>query len=92
MGGADRIIAGFLQKRDLPEFGIAIGFGAQRAIIMMDAGALQEQSLAIDRKALLAPFELADSAFEGLFISLEGNLDLIEVGIFGRPKMGGVDA
>ena len=60
--GADRIVAGFLKNADAALFHLGIGARAQNAIVMMNAGAADDEAPAVDGNAFFAcPGERADA-------------------------------
>ena len=55
MGRADGVVAVLLQNTDLPPLGILIAAGPQHAVVVVDAGPLDDGAFAVEQKAAAPP-------------------------------------
>ena len=55
VGGADGVVAVFLQNTDLPPLGILIAAGPQHAVVVMNTGSLEDGAFAVEQKAAAPP-------------------------------------
>ena len=91
MAGADEVESSLLHQPYLAYFGSIESHCPQYTVVVMDAGAVDEQFLAIEQKALLGIEREGTDAELHMLLAYDtafrhqANGGLIEVGVFGRP-------
>ena len=88
MGTAQRVVAVFLVQAHLPLFRLRESAGAQRSVIVMDAGSAKDHSLAVDGQAFFGiPGQRTDS--EGFLHHILTELYpcRIKVGVVRAPEL-----
>ena len=88
VGGADCVVAVLHEDPDAALFRLGIGAGAQNAVVVVNAGAAQDDALAVDEQALSGlPFQGPDS--ESLFHHIFAECDAagVKVGSLGAPEL-----
>ena len=82
----DRIVAVFLQNPNPPFFRIRIFTGTKNTMIMVDAAALQKDTLSIDSQSVLRiPFQFSNSEGNDLFIRICFDPHIIKKRLLRRP-------
>ena len=87
VGGADGIVAVFLENPQPPFQGIGMAGGTQQAVVMVDAGTPENDSLSVQFHAVIAPGQGADA--EGFFVHIfpKGNPGGVEIGMLHTPQL-----
>ena len=87
VGGADGIVAVFLENPQPPFQGIGMAGGTQQAVVMVDAGTPENDSLSVHFHAVIAPGQGADA--EGFFVHIfpKGNPGGVEIGMLYAPQL-----
>ncbi len=93
MRAPDGVVALRQHKLDLALLGVGPGTGAQDAVVVVDAGPLQDHALAVEEKTVVAPLQAADAkGGQGLVaaavLGLEGHAAEVERGVGGAPQLG----
>ena len=92
MAGANCVVAVGFQNLDTPLFRARDAGGAERAIVVVDASALELDRLAVDAQALgcidfyLANAHLESCCVDWLVVGFDQNLGAIEMRIGRRPE------
>ncbi len=92
MCAAQRVVALLAHEKDLALDGVGPGAGAQDAVVVVDAGALQDHTLAVEQKTVVAPLQGADAKGGLGLVALasigrrQGNAAQVELRIVRRPQ------
>ncbi len=89
VGGAESVVAVFFEEPHAAVLRLREGAGAQDAVVVVDAGALQDDVLAVQRDAFFrGPGESPDAEGVGRDIAAERHADFVERGILDAPELG----
>ena len=88
---ADGIVACFFQQAHLAGHGIKVADSAQQAVIVMDAGPLNDDPLTVEREAVFAPSHRAHAEGLDRLIICKLYAASVQIRCFRCPKTGIVD-
>ena len=88
VGRAEGVVARLAQQIHLALHGVGVADRPQQAVVVVDAGALQNHPAAVDKKALVPPFQGADAEGLAHLVGAEPHPADTQPGGFRAPKGG----
>ena len=86
VGRADGIVAVFFQDAHLAAHSVRVAHRAQQAVVVVDAGTLQNDPAAVEQQTLPAPGKAADAKAGAGHVGAKGGLQGVELRVLRGPK------
>ena len=93
VGGAQGVVAGFLEHAHAAVVRLGLGGGAKDAAVGVNAAATQQRPLSVNKEAVCAPGDLADAKAATCLVAdlatlAKGHSPAIQVWVVGAPQVG----